>query len=160
MYLFLVAVRKVTVGHEIVVDGHTTVAQDWKMFEEVVEEVLPGDLPQCLWQLKGRTTPTKPPAPPSPMEVGQQGEAVPLPAPSPSPVKREQGAMANKTPVIVMVGGIRQWTFPQCSTVWGSHNSCDAHIRQTHTGKAFVCAFCSFSSYNLDSMQRHEKEQK
>ena len=120
-----------------------------------MEEAGPGDLPNLLRQLKGKTTPTQTPPPlqTSPMEVGN------MPPPA-SPIKIEESSL-NEDPVIVMVeGGVRKWACPQCNTIRGSQNGCDAHIRQAHTGKALVYAFCSFSSYNLDSMQRHKKEHK
>ena len=156
MTFLLVAVRKVAASHKMVTQGHAAVAEGWQLFEEAVEEAGPGDLPNLLRQLKGKTTPTQmpPPQQSSPMEVGDKTTMLP----SASPVKIE-GSL-NEDPVIVMVGGIRKWAYPQCNTIWGSQNGCDAHIRQAHTGKALVCAFCSFSSYNLDSMQRHEKEHK
>ena len=150
---FFVVVRKVAAGHQMIAKGHSTVAQGWQLFKEAVEETGPGDLPQFLGQLKGKMTLTA-------MEAGQQQqEREVMPPPSPSPVKKEPGS-GSKEPVIVMMGDFRKWVCPQCNTVWGSHNRCDAHIRQVHTGKALVCAFCSFSSYNLDLMQRHEKEHK
>ena len=122
-----------------------------------MEEAGPGDLPNLLCQLKGRTTSmeTTLPLPASLIEVGEK-TSMPPPA---SPVKKEKEQVSEE-PVIVMMGGVRKWTCPQCNTIWGSQNSCDAHIRQAHTGKALVYAFFSFSSYNLDSMQRHEKEHK
>ena len=36
----------------------------------------------------------------------------------------------------------------------------DSHIRAMHTKKALQCSFCAFSTYNFDSLQRHEKEHK
>ena len=36
----------------------------------------------------------------------------------------------------------------------------DAHIRAVHTKKAFLCSHCDFTTYNLDSMQHHEKGHK
>ena len=53
--------------------------------------------------------------------------------------------------------GVRNWACPRCNTIRGSKNSCDAHIRQAHTGKVLACALCSFSTYNLYSLQRHAK---
>ena len=35
----------------------------------------------------------------------------------------------------------------------------DAHIRSVHTKKALLCTFCAFSTYNQDSLNRHEWEQ-
>ena len=141
----------------MVAHRHATVAEGWELFEEAVEEAGPGDLHNLLHQLKGKTTPTEttPPPPASLMEVGEKMSMLP-PA---SPVKKEKETVSEE-PVIVMMVGVRKWACPQCKTIWGSQNGCDAHITQAHTGKALVCAFCSCSSYNLDSMQRHEKEHK
>ena len=61
MYFFVVAVRTVVVGHQMVANGHNTVAKSWKLFEEAVEEAGPRDLPQLLWQLKGKMMLTTPP---------------------------------------------------------------------------------------------------
>ena len=89
-------------GHRMMAEGNSTVAEGWKLFEEAVEEAGPGDLPQLLWQLKGKATltVTTPPAPPSPIEVGEKD-----PMPSPSLVNKEQG---SEEPVIVMMGGVRK----------------------------------------------------
>ena len=99
MIFLVVAVRKVAAGHKLVTQGHAAVAEGWQLFQEAVEEAGPGDLPNLLPQLKGKTTPTQMPPPPqsSPMEVG----SMPPPA---SPVKIEQSS-SNEDPVIVMVGG-------------------------------------------------------
>ena len=116
MIFLVVAVRKVAAGHKLVKQGHIAVAEGWQLFEEAVEEAGPGDLPNLLWQLKGKTTPTQMPPPPQslPMEVG----SMPPPA---SPVKIKESS-SNKDPVIVMVGGIRKWACPQCNTIWESQN--------------------------------------
>ena len=126
------------------------VAEGWELFEEAVEEGAPGDLPALLRHLKGKTTPT-------PMDLSKD---TPSPAPSPSPAKKVKTENVSEEPVMLMLGDKRSWACPQCNTVRGSKNGCDAHIRMVHTGKALVCAFCSFSTYNMDSLQRHEKEHK
>ena len=143
-------------GHSIIAKGHKPVAEGWRMFEEAVDNSMPGDLPQLLRQLKEKTMLTPPP---SPMDIGQaSAQTQPVPAML-SPVKMKEGSKSEE-PVIVMISGHRNWACPQCNTVWGSCNGCDAHIRQAHTGKALVCLFCSFSTYNMDSLTRHEKEHK
>ena len=97
--------------------------------------------------------------PPLPMDIGQATQpSQPVPA-MPLPVKWE-GENKNEEPIIIMISGHRNWACPQCNTVRGSHNGCDAHIRQAHTGKALVCPFCSFSTYNMDLLTRHKKEHK
>ena len=148
--------RKVASGHSMIVEGYKTVAEGWRMFEEAVDESMHGDLPQLLRQLKEKMMPTPPL---SPMDIGQATQQnQPVPA-TPSPVKREGGSKSEE-PIIIMILGHRNWTCPQCNTVWDSRNGCDAHIRQPHTGKALVCSFCSFSTYNMDSLMRHKKEHK
>ena len=144
----------------MITDGLKTVADRWRLFEEAVDESIPGDLPQLLQQLKEKTTLTPPP---SLMDLGQTSEgrhATPASlVPSLSLVKKE-GGIKNKEPIMIMILGHRNWACPQCNTVRGSQNGSDAHIRQAHTGKALVCLFCSFSTYNMYSLQRHEKEHK
>ena len=44
----------------MITEGHKTVAEGWRMFEEAVDESMPGDLPQLLRQLKEKTMPTHP----------------------------------------------------------------------------------------------------
>ena len=90
-------------GHTMILEGHKTVAERWRMFEEAVDESMPRDLPQLLRQLKEKTTPTPPPLP---MDIGQASQpSQPVPA-MPSPVKRE-GGKKNEDPVIVMILGHR-----------------------------------------------------
>ena len=79
-----------------------------------MEEAGPGDLPNLLRQLKGKTTPTQTPPPPqtSPMEAGN------MPPPA-SPIKIEE-SYSNEDPVIVMVGGLE--SRPALSaTPYGDH---------------------------------------
>ena len=93
------------------------------------------------------------------MDIGQaSGQTQPVPG-MPPPVKMEGGSKSEEL-MLVMISGHRSWACPQCNTVQGSRNGCDAHIRQAHTGKALVCSFCSFSTYNMDSLMRYEKEHK
>ena len=140
----------------MILEGHKMVAEGWRMFKEAVDDSMPGYLPQLLQQQKEKTMPMPPP---SPMDIGQATQASqPVPAML-SPVKRE-GGNKNEESILVMILGHRNWACPQCNTVRGSCNGCDAHIRQAHTGKALVYSFCSFSTYNMDSLQRHEKEHK
>ena len=139
--LFL-AVRMIAVGHRMVADG-------WTLFEEAIEGAGEGDPPQLLHHLRGVMTLTLPP----------QQSAAPSDVPTvQSPVKKIKTENLGDQPIDVMVGGSRSWACPQCNTVRGSKNGCKAHIRQVHTGKALVSALSSFSTYNMDSLQRHEKE--
>ena len=70
---------------------------------------------------------------------------------------KERGGVV-KASCCCCLGGVRKWACPQCSTVRGSMNGCDTQIRQAHTGKVLLCGLCGFSTYNLDSLSRHEKE--
>ena len=89
--------RKVASGHSMIVEGHKTVAEGWRMFKEAVDESMPGDLPQLLRQLKEKMTPTPPP---SPMDIGQATQqSQPVPA-TPSPVKRE-GEVRVSSPLLL-----------------------------------------------------------
>ena len=126
------------------------IVEGWQLFEEAVEEGALGDLPALLRHLKGKTTPT-----PTPIDLSQE-----TPSPAPSPAKKVKTENVSEEPVMIIIGERRSWACPQCNTVRGSKNGCDAHIRQAHTRKALVCAFCSFSTYNMDSLQRHKKEHK
>ena len=129
--------------------GHRMVADGWALFEEAIEGAGEGDLPQLLCHLRGVTTLTPP----------QQQSATPTDvSPIPSPVKKIKMEKLGDQPVVVMVGGSCSWACPQCNMVRGSKNGCDTHIWQVHTGKALVCALCSFSTNNMNSLQRHEKE--
>ena len=49
---------------------------------------------------------------------------------------------------------------PQCDHIKISKRGLDSHIRAAHTKNALLCSLCDFSTYNLDSMQRHEREHK
>ena len=111
-------------GHSIIAEGHKNVAVGWRMFEEAVDESMPGELSQLLRQLKEKTMSTPPP---SPMDIGQaSGQTQPVPA-TPSPVKMEGGSKSEEL-VLVMISALRNWVCPQCNTVQGSRNVCDAHI--------------------------------
>ena len=137
------AVRTLAAGHKMIAEG-------WQLFDEAVEDAGAGDLPQLLRSIKGMTTPQ--PTMPPPMD-----DSARTPAPSPSPVKREPG---NEDPIMIRVEGKIKYSCPQCDKVITSKNGCDAHIRQVHSGKALVCSFCRFSTYNLDSLNRHAREHK
>ena len=111
-------------GHSMIVEGHKNVAEGWRMCEEAVDESVSGELSQLLRQLKEKTMPTPPPFP---MNIGQAtGQTQPVPG-MPSQVKTEGGSKSEE-PVLVIILGHRSWACPQCNTVGGSHNGCDAHI--------------------------------
>ena len=147
------AVRMVAAGHRMVAEG-------WTLFERTCEEVGPGELPQLLRQLKSATTPTP---------------ASPGPGPS-TPVKEEameeeeikqladEGASGSgfiETLIMIKLGP-REYIYKcgNCDIAPRTKRAIDAHIRSVHTKKALLCSFCHFSTYNMDSLQRHEKEHK
>ena len=78
--------RKVAAGHTMISEGHKTVAEGWRMFEEAVDESMPRDLPQLLQQLKEKTMLMPPPLL---MDIGQATQASQPVSAMPSPVKRE-----------------------------------------------------------------------
>ena len=142
------AVRKVAEGHRLVSEG-------WTLFECTCEEVGPGELPKLLRQLKGATTPT--PAPePSPVKtepMEEEGEVKPVADPGMS------GFI--EMPIMIKLGP-HEYTYKcgNCDIAPRTKRAIDAHIRSVHTKKALLCSFCHFSMYNMDSLQRHEKEHK
>ena len=152
MYLIILFISAVcTVSH-----GHHLVAEGWALFEKTCSDVGAGELPQLLWYVNQATTPT------------------PTPTGTPTPTKMEQEEdmeVAASTfelkpiqekPIHVTEGGkTLYYKCPNCDITpkkskWGMNS----HIRAVHTKKALVCSFCAFSTYNMDSLQRHEKEHK
>ena len=135
------------------------VYEGWKSFEETCSEVGVGELPQLLRYLKMATTPTPTPTP-TKMEAKEQAEEM------------EAGAGAESTPgtsgqfiekpIHISVGGItNMYKCGNCDiTPKRSRMGMDSHICAAHTKKALVCSFCPFSTYNMDSLQRHEREHK
>ena len=65
------------------------------------------------------------------------------------------------TPIMIKLGA-HQYTYKcgNCDIPPKTKHAMDAHIRSVHTKKALLCSFCHFSTYNMDSLQRHEKEHK
>ena len=146
------AIRMVAAGHRMVTEG-------WTLFERTCEEVGPGELPQLLRQLKSGTTPT--PASPGhstpvktePMEEEDEIEQL-----------ADLGASGSgfiETPIMIKLG-LHQYMYKcgNCNIPQKTKCAMDAHIRSVHTKKALLCFFCHFSTYNMDSLQRHEKEHK
>ena len=136
-------------------EDHRLVSQGWTLFECMCDEVGPGELPQLLRQLKGAMTPTPAPGPSSvktePME--EEGEVKQLANPGVS------GFI--EMPIMIKLGP-RKYTYKcgNCDIAPRRKCAIDAHICSVHTKKALLCSFCPFSTYNMDSLQRHEKEHK
>ena len=120
------------------------VAEGWTLFEKTCEEVGPGELPQLLRKLKAATTESASPQVKSePVKEGKEE------------VKEE----IIKTPIMIKLG-VHQYQFkcPNCEVPpKATRRAMDAHIRSEHTKEVLFCYLCPFSTYNLDSLQRHEK---
>ena len=152
--LFISAVRTVSRGHKLVADG-------WALFEKTCSEVGAGELPQLLRYVKQATTPTPTPAstptPPTPTKVEEEMDVdVDMEAST-----SEEQPLREKPIHITEGGKTLFYRCPNCDITpkkskWGM----DSHIRAVHTKKALVCSFCAFSTYNMDSLMRHEKEHK
>ena len=130
------------------------VAEGWVLFERMCEEVGQGELPQLLRQLKGVMTPT-PAAESSPMKTEPMEEGEVKTAADP-------GVSAFiKMPIMIKLGPCEYiYKCGNCNIAPRTKRAIDAHIHSVLTKKALLCSFCHFSTYNMDSLQRHEKEHK
>ena len=128
-------------------------AEGWAAFEKTCKEVGAGELPQLLRYVKTATTPT-PTSTPTKFETKEEE------------TDEEATAMTSagfiEKPIHISVGGCtKMYKCGNCDiTPTCSRMGMDSHIHAVHTKKALVCSFCAFSTYNMDSLQRHEKEHK
>ena len=138
-------------GIRLVAKGHKMVYEGWTLFEKTAEETAPGELWQLLRSLKMTTTP--PPTPTKMKEEKEVGEEQMEEEPGPSKIVEK--------PIYVKLGGDKyEYRCGNCDvTPMRSKHGMDAHIRSVHTKNALLCTFCPFSTYNLDSLNRHEREQ-
>ena len=155
------------------------VAEGWMMFEEAVAEAGVGELPQLLRSIRSSLTPTPAPTPTVKEEVkveekmdegaqeeGEEGEGEEEPKASTSGITvQEVSRGGNDSPITIQVKGedgkvSYKYKCPQCDHIKISKRGLDSHIRAVHTKNALLCSLCDFSTYNLDSMQRHEREHK
>ena len=148
--LFISAVRTVSRGHHLVAEG-------WALFEKTCLDVGAGELPQLLRYVKQATTPTPTgtPTPPTPTKLEEEMDVDVEASTS------EAQPLREKPIHVTDQGKTLYYKCPNCDITpkkskWGM----DSHIRAVHTKKALVCSFCAFSTYNMDSLQRHEKEHK
>ena len=136
-------------------ESHRLVSEGWSLFERMCEEVGPGELPQLLRQLKGVMTPTPTPglSPVKTEPMEEEGEVKQLANP------RASGFI--EMPIMIKLGP-HQYTYKcgNCDIAPRTKRAIDAHIHSVHTKKALLCSFGHFSTYNMDSLQRHEKEHK
>ena len=126
------------------------VSDGWVLFEKMAEETGPGELRQLLRSLKMSTTP--PATPTTRTKVKQEEEEA---------MEQETGtSKIVETPIFVKLEDNKyEYRFRNCDvTPMKSKYGKDAHIRSLHTKKALLCTFCPFSTYNLDSLNRHEWE--
>ena len=113
-------------------------AKAWQELADVFDGSV-GDMPQLLTALKKATNP-------DPDELATLARQV-KPEEDFKPI--EQGTWPNRTWACPVLG----CGFPPA----GSLRGCDSHIREAHTKQAYHCSFCAWSTFNLDSLQRHEK---
>ena len=141
------------------------VTEGWTLFEHTCEEVGPGELPQLLRQLKSVMTPTPTPTPASPGPLS--GPLTPVKT-EPMEEEGEVQQLADpgasgfiEMPILIKLGS-HQYMYKcgNCDIAPKTKHAIDAHIHSVHTKKALLCSFCHFSMYNMDSLQRHEKEHK
>ena len=127
------------------------VSDGWVLFEKMAEETAPGELRQLLWSLKMSTTPLATLT--TPMKVKKEEE---------EEMEQEPGtSKIVETPIYVKLEDNKyEYRCGNCDvTPMKSKYGMDAHIHSVHTKKALLCMLCPFSTYNLDSLNRHEWEQ-
>ena len=129
------------------------VSDGWAAFENACANAGPGELPQLLRSLKGKTlTPIKQ----EPMDVSHKVNGT---SQNMSPSTQQP---ICKTPIAIRLEGHKyQYRCGNCDiALTATSQAMDVHIRAVHTKKAFLCSYCDFTTYNLGSMQRHEKGHK
>ena len=123
----------------------------WALFEKTAEEMAPGELWQLLPSLKMTTTP--PPTPTKMKEEKEEGEERMEDEPGPSkrlekPIYVKLWGTSTSTDVVTVM-------LPQCDQNMGwMHTSTVCTQR-----RPLLCMFCPFSTYNLDSLNRHKRDQ-
>ena len=141
--------------------GHRLIAEGWEMFE-VVEAAGTGDLPQLLRSLRGMTMLTPPPPPPTPPQAGlfnkNQLQEFPWKLQGCQECHQWRKRGRHQSQLLLLLEGGKKMGLSTVFNCKGVKNGCNAHIRQAHTGKVLLCGLCGFSTYNLDSLSRHEKE--
>ena len=161
----IVALRTIAKGHQLVAEGNKLIGEGWAIFDDVIGQAGMGELPQLLRSVRRSVIPVTPVKEEVKMEEekgdkGDEGEASGR-GMTITPV-REGGPESPITIQVKTAGGkvVYKYKCPQYEVVKVSKRGLDSHIRQVHTLKAFVCCFCEFTTYNLDSLQRHEKVHK
>ena len=137
------------------------ISDGWLLFEETVGQAGMGELPQLLRSVKASVTPTPMPMPtPTDVKEGEEGEGEEASTSGVSVTQVREGGPESPVKITIKMEGGKvsnKYKCPQCDTVKATKRGVDSHIRSVHTLKAFVCCLCDFTTYNLDSLQRHEK---
>ena len=130
-------------------------AEGWAKFEKVCSEVGAGELPQLLCYLKSTMTPTPTPTPMILVKQEMKQEEEPMDVVA---IKTEEKLIIEK-PIHISLGGTVEYRCGNCNiTPTRSKAGMDAHIRSVHTKKALLCSFCTFLTYNFNSLNKHMKE--
>ena len=140
-------------GIQLVAKGHKMVSDGWVLFEKTAEETAPGKLRQLLQSLKMNTTPPATLTTPTKVKKEEEEE---------EEMEQEPGtSKIVETPIYVKLEDNKyEYRCGNCNvTPMRSKYGMDAHICSVHTKKALLCTFYAFSTYNLDSLNRHEREQ-
>ena len=137
------------------------VAEGWAAFEQTCKEVGAGELPQLLRYVRMATTPT-PTATPTPTKFETKQEEMDVEATATMSADPPKIGEFIEKPIHISVGvKTKMYKCGNCDiTPTRSRMGMDSHIHAVHTKKALVCSFCAFSTYNMDSLQRHKKEHK
>ena len=150
---------KFLIGVRLISEGHKKVAEGWLELEQLMEETEAGNLPALLRGMEtslrmGTPTPTSTPTSTPTLEQMQASAA----AMGLGVVKKE----GDDKPVTICVSKAPykyNYGCPRCDvppTV--SKNGMDAHIREFHTRQPLLCAYCKFTTFNQDSLGRHERQ--
>ena len=129
-------------------------AERWAAFEQTCKEVGAGELPQLLRYVRTATTPT-PTATPTPTKFETKQEEMDVEATATTSADPPKIREFIEKPIHISVGGkTKMFKCGNCDiTPTRSRMGMDSHIHAVHTKKALVCSFCSFSTYNMDSLQ-------
>ena len=141
---------KLLIGVRLISEGHRKVAEGWQELEQLMEDTGAGNLPALLRGMEsslrlGTPTPSGTPSgTPTLDEMKASAAAMGL-----GEIKRE----GDDKPVTICISKAPykyNYGCPRCDvppTV--SKNGMDAHM---------LCAFCKFTTFNADSLGRHERQ--
>ena len=138
-YLFL-AVRTVAAGHRMIADG-------WAMFEEVVEAAGTGDLPQLFRLLRGWWCPHHHQQFPCHHNQDHLKEFLwkLQECLGSHQWRKKRGCLQSQ---LLLLGGLRKWACPHCSTVRGLNNGCNTHQADPHRKGSSLWPVWVFNWFN------------